>query len=448
MFPFFDKMCRSPILRNSLYLLTEKFILLGAGLLFTVILSRYWTVNVFGDFQYLLALLALLTPFYTLGLNSLVSGLVVKFPADSGSIMGTAMILRSGGATLGLLIGLGVSYWYVDERFGLLMLALLLSQLVQVLSVVEFFFEAKVQSKVSAIIRSSVGLTFMLLKTFAVGSGEGLVVVLILTCIEWLMLGIMWLVAYQAYGDGIARLCWSSEQAKYLLSRCGWLFFSSIAAIVYLKIDQVMLGQLVDSEAVAYYSVASRLSEVWYLIPSILVASCYPDLIRAKQQPTISPMQDSAGYQHLLQLWCNGLCWLAIFIALVMTFMAPLLIELLFGVRYAPAAIIVQIHIWAGVFIFMRALFSKWILIEDIPRYSLLTHGFGALVNVLLNFYFIPLYAGVGAAIATLISYAVASYLALFMFTSTRPMAWLMTRSLLFPIRYFYNKQAQGRQVG
>jgi O-antigen/teichoic acid export membrane protein len=430
---FFNKIYQSPILRNSLYLLAEKFLLLGAGLLFTVILSRYWAVNVFGDFQYLLALLALLMPFYTLGLNSLVSGLVVKFPADSGAIMGTAMLLRLGGAISGFIIGLGICYWYLDDRFGLLMLALLLSQLAQVLSVVEFFFEAKVQSKVSAFVRSSVGLTFMLLKTFAVVSGEGLVVVLILTCIEWIVLGIMWLWAYQAYGDGVARLSWSAERARYLLSRCGWLFFSSIAAIVYLKIDQVMLGRLVGSEAVAYYSVASRLSEVWYLIPSILVASCYPALIRAKQQALASVKQDAAEYERLLQAWCNGLCWLAIAIGLLMTFIAPLVIQSLFGERYAPAIILVQIHIWAGVFIFMRALFSKWILIEDIPRYSLLTHGLGALVNILLNLYLIPLYAGIGAALATLISYAAASYLALFMFTSTRPMAWMMTRSFIAP---------------
>jgi Na+-driven multidrug efflux pump len=48
----------------------------------------------------------------------------------------------------------------------------------------------------------------------------------------------------------------------------------------------------------------------------------------------------------------------------------------------------------------------------------------------------IPVYQGVGAAYATLISYAVASYFALFLSKETRPMAKIMTRSIFFPLRW------------
>lgn len=424
----------SSVFRNSLWLLAEKFLLLAAGLIFTVLLSRYWTVADFGAFQYLLAFIALLSPFYSLGLNSLVSGLLVQFPMDDGKIIGTAMCLRFAGALIGIIVGLCISYWFIEERFWLLLLVLLLAQLTQVLSVIEFFFEAKIQSKISAIIRTSVGLIFLFVKIFAVIKGADLTVILLITCFEWLMLGAMWLVVYQRYGDGIAKLSWCSKRARYFIARCGWLFFSSIAAVVYLKIDQLMLGKLVGTQAVAYYSVASRLSEVWYLIPTILVASCFPRLIQAKQTRVIEHNQN---YIRLLQLWCNSLCWLAILIASLMTIAAPLLITRVFGEVYAASITILQIHIWAGVFIFMRALFSKWIIIEDIPRYSLLTHGLGALINVVLNLLFIPIWGGEGAAFATLVSYAIASYLALFLFQKTRPMAWVMTRSLFMPITYF-----------
>jgi O-antigen/teichoic acid export membrane protein len=84
----------------------------------------------------------------------------------------------------------------------------------------------------------------------------------------------------------------------------------------------------------------------------------------------------------------------------------------------------------------MRAAFSKWILIEDALMFSLITQGFGALANVGLNLLLIPQYGGYGAAVATLISYAVASYFSLFFYKKSRPVFWMMSKAMLSPVRY------------
>ena len=95
-----------------------------------------------------------------------------------------------------------------------------------------------------------------------------------------------------------------------------------------------------------------------------------------------------------------------------------------------------QIHIWAGVFIFMRALLSRWLLAEDLLRFSLVTHIAGAVMNVALNLMLIPRYGAIGAAVATVISYASAGWLALFLSARTRPMGRMMAKSLLLPLRW------------
>jgi Na+-driven multidrug efflux pump len=84
---------------------------------------------------------------------------------------------------------------------------------------------------------------------------------------------------------------------------------------------------------------------------------------------------------------------------------------------------------------FMRSLFSKWVLIENALVFSLVSHGFGALVNVLANLALIPAFGGQGAAVATLLSYAASSYFFLFFFAKTRPLALKMSKSLLLPAR-------------
>jgi O-antigen/teichoic acid export membrane protein len=190
-----------------------------------------------------------------------------------------------------------------------------------------------------------------------------------------------------------------------------------------------MLRWLVDAEEVGIYSVAAKLSEAWYFMPTAIVASLFPKLLELKKS-------DEGQFKKRLQQLFDMLYGIALALAILITFISGPVIDFLYGVEFSKAAVILSIHIWAGIFIFMRAAFSKWILVEDAITFSMFTQGAGALVNVLLNFVFIPMYTGTGAAIATIISYATASYFSLLFYKKTRPIFFMMTKSLLSPFRY------------
>jgi len=110
-------------------------------------------------------------------------------------------------------------------------------------------------------------------------------------------------------------------------------------------------------------------------------------------------------------------------------------IPLLFGEAYQEAVFILNIQIFALLFVFMRALVSKWILVEDLYPYSLLSHGVGVILNITLNIVLIPSYGGIGAAIATLVSYIAASYMVFFFSKKTRLIAQLMTSAVALLIQ-------------
>jgi O-antigen/teichoic acid export membrane protein len=145
---------------------------------------------------------------------------------------------------------------------------------------------------------------------------------------------------------------------------------------------------------------------------------------------------DEASFTHRLQQLFDILAVFGMAIAILVTLLAPWLIPWIFGVDYAGSAAILVIHTWASVFIFMRAALSKWILIENALYFSLLTQGLGAFANIVLNYFLIPSYGGEGAAWATLVSYAIASFFALFLYRRTRPIFWLMLSALVAPVRY------------
>jgi len=178
-----------------------------------------------------------------------------------------------------------------------------------------------------------------------------------------------------------------------------------------------MLGQMVGDEAVGIYSAAVRISEVWYFIPMMIVASVFPAILEAKKR---SETQYYQRFQHLYDL----MVWLSVAVALPMTFLSTPIVTLLFGESFSASGTVLAIHIWAAVFVFLGVASSKWFLAENRQMLNLQRTALGAVVNVVLNFLLIPDYGPVGAAVATVVSQATAA----FFFDAVQP----VTREMFF----------------
>jgi len=172
-----------------------------------------------------------------------------------------------------------------------------------------------------------------------------------------------------------------------------------MAIMVYMKIDQVMLGEMVGSRAVGVYSAAIRISEVWYFIPISIVGSVYPSLIEARKAST------AVYYQRLARLF-RLVAAIALAIAIPMTFISGYLAKALYGTDYEGVGPILAVHIWAALFVFLGVAQGPSNIIEGLTKLALLRTFLGAVANVLLNLLLIPIYGAFGAAVATTVSYA------------------------------------------
>ncbi len=425
-------------LNNSYWLLAERVVGLGLAFVGTIIVARYLGPEDFGLLAYALSLAALFGAAGHMGLHGLVVREIVKLPEDRAATLGTTAILK--------LLGMGAGYavlvvyaWLYEgpdtPQFFLIVIAGL-ALLFQPLDVINNWFEAFVQARYAVMARISsqvLGTGFKLGLVFA---GAGLVYFALVHLLQAVLVALFLLIIfYLKAAIKPSQWVFRRDRAKDLL-RQGWLIYlGSIFAVVYLKVDLVMLRWLADTAEVGQYAVAAQLSEAWYFIPSAIVASFFPKLIALREQ-------DERLFYHRLQQLFDVLFMMALVVAVAVTLVAPWLVLFLFGSDYAASASILTIHIWAALFIFMRAAFSKWILIENALYFSLFTQGLGAAANVLLNYILIPLHGGAGAAYATLISYAIASFIALLFYRRTRVVFWQMARAMLAPIRYpaFYVK--------
>jgi O-antigen/teichoic acid export membrane protein len=159
-----------------------------------------------------------------------------------------------------------------------------------------------------------------------------------------------------------------------------------------------------------------------------ITGAVFPTLIRAKAT-------SEKLYRRRLQQLYGLFAWGAIGVAVVVGLAAESVIGAIYSEEFSGAAAVLVIHVWTAPFLFVNVIFSKWLIIEGLLMTSLVRHGSGAMLNIGLNLVLIPAYGPKGAAVATLVSYATATYFACFLSKRTWPAAVDMTLGLLLPFR-------------
>ncbi|OAI41379.1 hypothetical protein AYO41_01635 [Verrucomicrobia bacterium SCGC AG-212-E04] len=211
---------------------------------------------------------------------------------------------------------------------------------------------------------------------------------------------------------------------------------ASFATILYIRIDQVMLGTMADAKAVGIYTAATQLSEVWLIIPMAVSTGLFPTMIALRHR-------NEGAFRLCLRGLSQVGAIVAYIIIIVITFLGPWLISLVYGPAFAEANGVLRIHIWSMIFVYLGVLQSVWEITERTLWISAVRSTCGAAINIALNVYLIPRYGAVGAAVATLISYILISTPSLILTLKTRPLFFVQLESLtlLFLIRCFFGTQ-------
>lgn len=430
-------------IKNSLLLIAEKILVLGMSFFTSVLMARIAGPELFGQYTYITSFSALFVPLCAMGLNNIVTKYFVKYPKHSHHIFLTALFLRMLGALACILLGSYSAYLLgIEDEQLTYLIAFLVLQSFSLFYLVEFFFLAKRQVGYTLKIRLAVISFTSAIKILILFNGADLFTLLITHGLEFVFIGLSYIVLYYNQGhhnDKQLIKAVNRQSLGTLFHQSKWLLFSGVAAVLYLKIDQVMLASFHGTEQVAYYAAAAKLSEFWYVFPILIANAFSPKLITLKKQ---NEKQYRAFTLQLLSFMVAA----ALVVSITMASFAELLIHFIYGDSYQASASILSIHIFATLFIFQRAIFSKWLIIESNYKFSLLSHGAGAVSNISLNLLLIPLYGGIGAAWATLISYMIASFLSLALSKQTREFMLLMITAMIkWPFLIVNNNKKQSK---
>ena len=421
-------------LANTSWLMGERVIRMVVSLFVGIYVIRFLGPERFGILSYVLSFVLLFSPLLHLGHREIIVLDLVKSPEKRDLILGSAILLRLGGSVL-LLGGVSVGIQFVENDQQTLLMIVIISVgiMFQSWELVDYYFQSQVQSKYTVWAQTIQLIVVSLCKLSLIFWQASLFWFVIVFSIEYVILAILYLIMYiWRVGWFPIRRC-NLKYTQKLLKNSLPLLFSTMAIMIYMKIDQIMLKELVGAASVGIYSAAVKLCEVWYQFPVLIAGSYYPVIIAAKAS-------NSELYYSYLQKLYSFLIWGAIAIAIPTTIFSDWIIHNLYGNEFAKSVVILQIYAWASVFVFMGVANHKWLLIENCQKYILLTTLLGMVINIVCNMILIPLYGASGAAVASLISYGIGSYGSLLFFPRLRVAFWLATKSFN-PFLHFSFKQ-------
>lgn len=412
------------ILDNIGWLFFDKILRMGVGLLVGVWVARYLGPEQFGQLNYAIAFVGLFVAIAELGLGGIVVRDLVRHPDSADSVLGTAFVMQFlGGLLCVILINSAMVFIRPDDKLMQLMVAILsLSLIIKSVDIVKYWFESQVQSKYIVWVENGIFVFSSLIKIFLILSTASLLAFVYMSFIEGFLIALGIIIFFVIKKGGVNHWQPSYIRTKLLLKDSWPLILSGVAVSIYLRIDQIMISELVGDAENGTYSVAVRFSEIFYFFPMTIAASTFPAIIDAKKRT-------QAEYEGRLQSLYDIMVSIALIISVSIYIVAPYLVVGLFGDQYSGAIEILRVHIWASIFVFLGVACGSYTRTENIATYSMIQTLIGMGVNIALNFMLIPLWGGLGAAWATLISYGVATF-SVILFKRTRQNGRQMVRSL------------------
>lgn len=413
------------VVKNISWLFLDKAIRMVGGLIVGIWVARYLGPEAFGKLNYAIAFIGLFGSFAAFGLQGIIVRELVKNEALKQEILSSAFLIQMIGSIAAyILCNVAVLFLRADDQLIRVLVACLgLIMILRASDCIRYYFEANVESKYIVWVENSVFVLGNLARILLILSDADVFEFAVLMVIESFVLAILFLLLYKIKTRSLIWPRYYAELFFKLLKNSWPLMLSTVTVMIYMRLDQIMLGELAGDSAVGIYSAAIRISEVWYVIPTIISASLFPALVAQHQA-------DKKNFNQNLQFQYELMVYISLCIAIPVTFFSGEIIQILYGLAYKGAAEVLVVHIWTGVFVFLGVASQQWFIAEHKEKQTLYRTTAGMIVNIGLNLLLIPKYQAVGAAWATLIAQAIAALFFDLFNKDTWPMFGMKMRAL------------------
>lgn len=420
------------IISNVLWALVGKFAGLVSALLVGVFVARYLGPTQYGVMNYAISFVTLFLFIATFGFENIEIREEAKANEQKDTILGTVFTLR---LLLSLITIILISIVaYINESdlytFGIIMVYAITVMLTP-FDVIRNYFTSLVQNE--SIVK--VGILRLVLSGIIKG-----VLLLVHASLIWFVISLVFDACVLAQGYcyvykkkiGSMR-SWQFDKswAYYLLRQSFPLLLSGLAATIFLQIDQIMIGNMIDKTSVGYFSVASKFVELLLYVPTILIQTVCPILVKERKN-------NMESYREKSQVFMNVTVWSCVLCAIFTSLCSRYIVLWTFGLKYAASIAILQILSFKIIGVALNIVSGQLLIVDEKQKYFVVRSLSGCIVCVVLNFLVISRYGVDGVAVVAIITQFVAGFLIHIFIPTYRYVFFMQMRCLLIGWKDLY----------
>jgi O-antigen/teichoic acid export membrane protein len=409
---------------NAFWLIFEKCFSLLVGIVVGIYVARYLQPEAFGLLNYGIGFVSIFSAFSTLGMDQIIVRELCKDSVRKDDLLGTAFVLKLSGSFLLILVMLVILFFMNHGPFtNTLILIIASAEIFKGFEVINYFFQSQVKSKYVVQVQLFINLTISLAKIALVLSHAPLIWFAVIIVIGSLLNAVGFISAYRTKEGSL--LSWRFQKALgWSLLRESWpLTLYGLALHTQARIDQVMLGNMLNNYEVGQYSVALKFVEIFGFVPMVLMSTFMPAVTKGKASGEILYHSRLVNLYRLMFLTF-------LLMAVPVYFLGRDIIVFLYGIEYQAAGYLLSLFALRIFFANMGVGKSVFIVNESLFKYSLMTVILGALANIAMNYMLIPLYGASGAVVSSLLSFVVSIFLVDLFFEKTRQNQKLMFQGM------------------
>lgn len=367
--------------------------------LFAIALAaRYLGVSDFGIFNYLLAMIVILTKLVDLGIApNIFREYSIKRALE---LIHTGVLLR---VFLFLIIAILINIFFflssTDKReiilSNILLVNLLISSKGFIRELFEIPFKVDLKIHLPIVVMLMDNLLFLLLVFFMPSLNGGLIYFgIVYTFSNLPGFFVMIFLINRNY----------NYQIKTKIISTGWLvknsfplFIYTLSNTIFYNIDLLLLKKLDSAYSAGIYSASARIIIPMLIIPTAFIHSVFPKI-------STDYHNSAASNFVIIKFLFKTLFIFSFALAIVITFKSTELITFIYGSSFSASASSLSVLLWSQVFLFNSFLVIN-LLVAYNKQSSLYLFSISVLsLNIILNFVLIPQYSFVGAAYAKLFS--------------------------------------------
>ena len=411
-------------LKNIAWAVGGKMVSLTSVLIVGIIVARYLGKEQYGIMNYVISFVAIFQVFADFGLDPIQIREESKDPASRDRIIGTTFVLKLLFALLTIVTILVTTLLFeTDARIRCYIMIYALSVMLNTTWVSRNHFTSIVWNEY--VVKTEISRTLIgaLIKVVLVLLHLPLVWFIMSLVFDSLLLAIGYTGSYIRKIDAIRKWRFDKDLAVFMFRQSFPLLLSGAAIIIYNRIDQMMIGKLIDQSHLGVYSVAIRFVELLVFVPTMISQTVSPLLIEVRRE-------DATRYEHLSRLFMNITVAVCILLAVVTSLLSYPLVSLTFGQTYIGAASVLSIMAFKVIGDGLSQTSGQLMIIEGIQQYASIRNIIGCVTCVVLNLFLIRRFGIHGAACVAVITIFVSGTLADFLIPSYRKIFYKQLRAI------------------